>query len=74
MSPKDIDIGQRVVHALTKGRVRGTVEAITIKEHSTADVLVDGFRIMSYAVRNLEPESTWDAQHKSYDTKEKDNG
>ena len=63
MIDHDIKIGERVVHVRTMGRIRGTVESITMTAtKTTARVLVDGLggRMVSYDRENLCPESSWE--------------
>lgn len=62
MNPRDLKLGQRVVHIRTKGRLRGVVQRILLgTKASTADILLDGLRgqVMPYDINNLELESSW---------------
>lgn len=52
-------IGDRVIHTLTKGRIRGRVTGIHLTaERTMATVVIDGLngRDMTYDARNLAPE------------------
>lgn len=65
MIAHNIQVGDRVVHVKSNGRIRGVVESITMtRERKTASVEIDGLngRRMTYSLENLCPERSWSGE------------